>query len=393
MISFVDARELIVQEAVLPGTASLPLASALHRVLAQDIIADRDYPPFNRAAMDGYALRFQEYNNGIRTFKIVETIFAGSAPQLPAAPGECFKIMTGAAVPAAMDLVIRVEDTDAADGFVSIKEINAKPFQHIAAQGEDLKQQDTVLKAPFRCNAATLSVLAAMGVSYPLLYNLPRVTLITTGNEVVATDIVPSPLQIRNSNAAMLIALLEKQKIKPDAVLHLPDDPAMLEPVLRESLYSDIVITCGGVSAGDADFIPATWEKLGVKKIFHKVAIKPGKPIWCGKSGEGTMVFGLPGNPFSCLVTFKLFVEAYMLACYGLPPEGFRSTHFNGNRQKRSGLDEFFPVKFSNDGFTVEPLPYRGSGDIIAALYADALVWHPAAESTLNDGPVKILLL
>jgi molybdopterin molybdotransferase len=393
MISFVDARELIIQEAVLQGTEPLPLASALHRVLAQDIYADRDYPPFNRAAMDGYALRFQEYNNGIRSFKIVETIFAGSAPQLSAAPGECYKIMTGAAVPPAMDLVIRVEDTETANRVVSIKDISAKPFQHIAKQAEDLKQQDLVLKAPFRCNAAVLSVLAAMGISHPQVFTRPRVTLITTGNEVVAPDHVPSALQIRNSNAALLTALLEKQQIKPDAVLHLPDDLDMLEPVFRESLHSDIVITCGGVSAGEADYIPGTWEKLGVKKIFHKLSIKPGKPVWCGKSEGGTMIFGLPGNPFSCMVTFKLFVEAYILACYGLPPEPFRSTVFNGSRQKRSSLDEFFPVRFISDGFAVEPLPYRGSGDIIAALHADALAWHPATEDTLSDGPVKILLL
>ncbi len=158
--------------------------------------------------------------------------------------------MTGAAVPPAMDLVIRVEDTETANGLVSIKDISAKPFQHIAKQAEDLKQQDLVLKAPCRCNAAVLSVLAAMGISQPQVFTRPRVTLITTGNEVVAPDSVPSALQIRNSNAALLAALLEKQQIKPDALLHLPDDPAMLEPVFRESLYSDIVITCGGVSAG-----------------------------------------------------------------------------------------------------------------------------------------------
>ncbi|MGV3768021.1 MAG: molybdopterin molybdotransferase MoeA [Chitinophagaceae bacterium] len=393
MLSFQEAQQIIAAEAVLPGTELLPLEKAIGRVLAKDVYTDRDYPPFNRAAMDGFALRFEDLNSGTRSFTITETIFAGDIPKEAAGSGSCYRIMTGAAVPEGMDVVIRVEDTVEEEGRMTTTIGSFKPFMNIAMQGEDAKRETLVLRCPLLCSASVAAVLATVGKSTVEVYALPRIALITTGNEVVAPDQIPSPLQIRNSNAAFLKGLLKEKGLEPEIVLHLPDDPQVMEPVLRESLSGDIVITCGGVSAGDADYVPELWNKLGVRELFHKVAIKPGKPIWCGKTEEGTMVFSLPGNPFSCLVTFKLFVETYMDLCYGRAMNAFRETMFIGTRNKRSALDEFFPARFVDGGFDVELLPYRGSGDVLAAKDADVLAWQPASRNTIAGERIKVLPL
>ena len=393
MHSFQEAQQIIAAEAVSPRTELVPLDKAIGRMLAVDVYADRDYPPFNRAAMDGFALRSGELADGIRAFIIVDTIYAGTVPKEPAGPGACYRIMTGAAVPEGMDVVIRVEDTVEEDGTMTTANISFKPFLNIARQGEDARLGERVLRSPLRCSASVLTVLATVGKSTVEVYTLPSIALITTGNEVVAPDQVPAPVQIRNSNAALLKGLLKEKGLAPELVFHLPDDPVVMEPVLRESLSRDIVITCGGVSAGDADFVPGLWKRLGVRELFHKVAIKPGKPIWCGRTAEGTMVFSLPGNPFSCLVTFKLFVEVYLDLCHGGELKAFRETMFSGARQKRSALDEFFPARFIDGGFDVEPLPYRGSGDVLAAKDADVLAWQPASRHTIVQERIKVLPL
>lgn len=393
MLSFQEAQKIIVSEAAPLRTEQIPLDKAVGRMLASDVYADRDYPPFNRAAMDGFALRSGELAGGIRTFTIVDTIYAGTVPKEPAGPGTCYRIMTGAAVPEGMDAVVRVEDT-VERGAVMTTAINSfKPFLNIARRGEDVKLGEPVLRCPLMCSASITSVLATVGKSTVDVYALPSIALITTGDEVVPPDQVPSPVQIRNSNAALLKGLLKEKGLTPEMVFHLPDDPVLMEPVLRESLSGDIVITCGGVSAGDADFVPGLWKKLGVRELFHKVAIKPGKPVWCGRTTEGTMVFSLPGNPFSCLVTYKLFVETYIDICHGVGLKAFRETMFNGTRHKRSVLDEFFPARFVDGGFEVEPLPYRGSGDVLAAKDADVLAWQPASRNMISQERIKVLPL
>lgn len=393
MLSFQEAQNIISSEAALLRTEHIPLDKAVGRMLASDVYADRDYPPFNRAAMDGFALRSGELADGIRTFTIVDTIYAGTVPKEPAGPGTCYRIMTGAAVPEGFDVVIRVEDTVENEAVMTTAINSFKPFLNIARRGEDVKLGEPVLRCPLMCSASVASVLATVGKSTVEVYALPSIVLITTGDEVVPPEQAPSTVQIRNSNAALLKGLLKEKGWIPEMVFHLPDAPVVMEPVLRESLSADIVITCGGVSAGDADFVPGLWKKLGVRELFHKVAIKPGKPIWCGRTAEGTMVFSLPGNPFSCLVTYKLFVETYIDLCHGMGLKAFRETMFNGTRHKRSALDEFFPARFMDGGFDVEPLPYRGSGDVLAAKDADVLAWQPASRNTIVQERIKVLPL
>lgn len=390
MISFTEAQQLIINAAIPAATESVPLQAALNRVLAVDLVADRDYPPFNRAAMDGYALRMAEIRAGITRFAVTETIFAGAEPVMKAPAGAIYKIMTGAAVPPEMDVVVRVEDTVEQEGWVNIKTIPSKPFQHIAKQGEDIRAGETVMKSPLLCKAATIGTLAALGVHEPVVFRQPRIAVITTGNEVVAVEAQPAAVQIRNSNLQLLKALLSEMGMRIAAEMHVPDDPDLMEAAVKAGLSYDILITCGAVSAGDADHVPMIMEQLQVNCLFHKAAIKPGKPVWCGTYGNSTMVFALPGNPFSCYVGFKLFVETYMRACVGLQPVPFRSTTFVGERKKKSSLDEFFPVEWVEESLAVRAVPYKGSGDVIASLHATALAWHPAAIEKL-EGLVKVL--
>ena len=386
MISFREAQQIIVSKARSIGTELIDLETADGRVLAEDIPADRDYPPFNRSAMDGYAFQLHDWEEGIREFVVQQIIYAGERPGSTLKKGHCFKIMTGAAVPNPADVVIRREDAKEAEDKVSFTIEKLSRFQNIAKQGEDLKQNEIAIKANSLCTPALIGTLATLGKSKILVYKLPKTSLFTTGNEFKPADSEVSSVEIRNSNQWFLKSALKKWNITPFNIAHIPDKIEALKSVIGSALNSDIVIMSGGVSAGDADFVPQVMEELGVKKLFHKVAIKPGKPIWCGELPNGGLVFALPGNPFSCLVNFKLFIEPYLSVTMGLPVPQMLSLPFEGTRIKKSNLDEFFPVQFSGNPTCLRSVPINGSGDIRLGLHANAIGYQPADKAKLDPG-------
>lgn len=385
MISYKDAQALIASHAASFGTETVPLQLVLGRIIAEPVMADRDYPPFNRATMDGYALRLEDLKNGIRNFMIAETIFAGEVTYNNLEAGSCYKIMTGAPVPESANIVIRREDTSSHGNTVRMLSEDHKLFQNIARQGEDIKAHAQVLTPPIKGTPAVISALAALGKASVKVQKLPRVALFTTGNEVVSINEPVSASQIRNSNEYLLKSLLKQWNIEPFICQHIKDDKADLEKIIKEGLAGNIVIISGGVSAGDADFVPEILEKLGVKKLFHKVAMKPGKPIWCGRVDNGAMVFALPGNPFSSMVDFILFVETYLADCLGSTASTV-TLPFAGERTKTSNLDEFFPVIIRPAPFEAAPISFNGSGDILAALVASGIAHHPAPVGSLTPG-------
>jgi molybdopterin molybdotransferase len=230
--------------------------------------------------------------------------------------------------------------------------------------------------------------LASIGKDEVLVEKLPVISIITTGDEVVNVDAAVNPVQIRNSNSHVLKALLKKWNIISRSCVHVSDQLQEIETAVRSVMTSDIIIMCGGVSAGDADHVPAVLSRLGVKNIFHKVAIKPGKPIWFGKSEAGSIVFALPGNPLSCLVTCKIFVERFLSYSFGLGESPKLKLPLNGERFKKGDLDEFFPVRISGSPSRCEVVPFNGSGDITAAIYANALAIHPCTRSNLSHGTI-----
>ena len=389
MISFQEAREIVLAQARSFGTEEVILDGMFGRVLAEPIRADRDYPPFPRATMDGYALRHEDLERKIRRFRVVETLFAGSHALGQIGSGECYKIMTGAAVPGDADLVIRREDVEEGKEMmeVGIREPEPwRPYLNIARQGEDIRAGDLVIDKPCRCDPAVMGLLATLGKSTVTAARGPRVGLITTGNEVVKPGDPVSPVQIRNSNLWMLLGALRRERLGLSGSAHVGDDPEQLMAMLERFPDLDILILTGGVSAGDADHVPRVLEELGVRPLFHKIAMRPGKPTWCGVGPSGGIVFALPGNPFSCLVNFALLIAPYIHACWGLEPAAPLSLPLGEGRRKRTPLDEFFPVRLEGSPARLTQMPLNGSGDIRLGMQANLLALHPAGGGDLPAG-------
>jgi len=349
------------------------LEEADGRILAEDIIADRNYPPFNRAAMDGYAIMQSDWQKGIRKYKITETILAGQASQTQITSGYCYKIMTGAATPKTADVIIRREDANEFDQEVELRADDIRTYQNISREGEDAKKGHLLIKAPLRCNAQVISILAATGNHLVPVYALPSVSVVTTGDEVIPLPGEVTAFQIRNSNQFLLKSLLKKWQITARFSRHVADEVKALREALAEAITSDITIINGGVSAGDADYVPTILKSLGVKETFHKVAIRPGRPLWVGQTSEGKVVFALPGNPLSCLTTFTIFVESFLFKSTGFESRPSYKLPILQNRSKRHSLTEFFPVRLHSEIAGLQILPFNGSGDITAGVLADGL--------------------
>jgi molybdopterin molybdotransferase len=386
MISFDEAIRIIAQHSRILGAETVSVDGADGRVLAEDIFADRDYPPFNRAAMDGYAIIYDDWVSGIREFIVSETILAGQPASKKLVKGSCYKIMTGAAVPGPANVVIRVEDSLVADGKVRLTALSMKPYLNIARQGEDLLSGTIVAHKYARLTPRMISILAVVGRERVLVQKLPSVAVVTTGDEVVPLGHSILPYQIRNSNAYLIRSMLKNSGIVPAFVRHVRDDKEMIKGALKEALRSDMVIVNGGVSAGDADYVPLLLESFHVQKLFHKVAIRPGKPVWVGVKPDGGLVFALPGNPFSCLVTFNLFVKLFLNLAQGLEAPQYLKLPFKGTRAKKVNLDEFFPVQIDAHSMTVQPVSINGSGDIRLGLNADAIALHPLSTDIIANG-------
>jgi molybdopterin molybdotransferase len=404
LIPYREAQQLVLGQARSFGTEIVPLEQAGGRVLAGVIRADRDYPPFPRATMDGYAMRFHDVEQGIQRFTVAETIMAGHSATRPIGPGECYKIMTGAAVPEPADIVIRRENMEEGTGYAQILPVLPDPlpagtlpapadprfpwrrFQNIARQGEDLAAGAVVIDRPVVCEPAVIGLLATLGCTMVTVERIPRIGLLTTGNEVVPPGDPIGPVQIRNSNRWLLGSALKKSGAGLASITHAPDEPAILRAAIDEGLENDILILSGGVSAGDADYVPGTLAAAGVRQLFHRVAIRPGKPVWVGVAPGGCMVFALPGNPFSCLVNMILFIRPYLQACYGLPAPEPLGLPLATARKKRSPLDEFFPAGLHGAPALVSPVALNGSGDIRLGMEANMLALHPAASGDLETG-------
>jgi molybdopterin molybdotransferase len=379
LISYQEAQQIVLSQNQSFGTEIIDLEDSLNRILAKDIFTDRDYPPFNRSAMDGIAIHLKDIQNGITQFAIIETIFAGQVCNLSLKSGECFKIMTGAAVPLSANLVIRIEDVIVKENQAYINlESSPLQFQNISQKGQDIKEGKIAIPQKTKITIPLIGLLASLGNQKLEVYKLPTVALITTGNEVLPVSSVVSEVQIRNSNQHVITASLKQNGINHIAFEHIMDDELLLRQGIEKYLNADILILCGGVSAGDADYVPSVLASLGVERLFHKVAIKPGKPIWCGKKSNGPMFFALPGNPFSCLVTYNIFIKPYLNKVMGLPRKKNLFLSLNHIRKKRTKFDEFFPLIVDEENQCLQSMDNNGSGDIRLGLQANAIALHPA---------------
>jgi molybdopterin molybdotransferase len=284
---------------------------------------------------------------------------------------------------------------------MEIRPATCRPYQNMARRGEDMRAGDKAIAAGSVCTPAVMGLLASLGKKNLLAERLPRVALFTTGDEIMPVEAPVNAVQIRNSNRWVIQALLRKWGITPAAYAHIPDDRQVMRKLLEETIGrrqdtgdpggidpppADLVILSGGVSAGDADHTPGVLRESGVQELFHKLAMKPGKPVWCGLMPNGGLAFGLPGNPFSCMVTFQLFIGHYLHACFGLAAPAGMEIPLTGGRPKKTPFDEFFPVCLGGRPARLVSVPINGSGDIRLGLEANALGLHPAASGDLADG-------
>jgi len=386
MISFQDARKKILETVKDPEIKIVNLDEGFGYILAENILADRDYPPFNRSAMDGYAVRYEDLECGVRTFNMAGEVYAGDTYRNAIHQNECIKIMTGAPVPDDADVVIKVEETKL-EGKEMIVDASEAPLQwmNISRKGEDIKKGEIYVGKGSMIDHMIAGGAAVAGKNQLAVYKRPSVAIISTGDEVMPVGKAVEFYQIRNSNAYNLTGLLSYLNIKPDFNELVKDDKDQLTTVLKKVIDCDVIILSGGVSMGDADFVPEILQNLGIKNVFHKSAIKPGKPIWFGTKPDHGVVFGLPGNPLSSQVGYKLFAEPWIIKSMGMKvPEPFH-LQIKTARTKKGKLDHFFPCYLDRE-LQLSLKLFNGSGDISATVTTDGIAHQPADKEKINAG-------
>jgi molybdopterin molybdotransferase len=319
LISLEEARSRVLQEALPLSVESRPTTEALGMVVAEDVIAPFSIPPFDNSAMDGFAVRARDTdrakpNDGVELV-LAETIAAGEVATNRLERGQAIKIMTGAPIPANADAVVQSELTLEASGRVQIFE-RVRPGSNIRRAGEDVEAGSRALPAGSVLGPAEIGLLAGLGLARVSVHRRPRVAIVSTGSELVELDQPLGPGQIHNSNSYTLFALCRQLGVEPDVLGIVPDDYDATRAILSEGLERDVLLTSGGVSVGEFDFVKEVHRELGVEQRLWGVAMKPGKPMMFGVRGR-TLVFGLPGNPASAMVSFELFVRPALLRLMG----------------------------------------------------------------------------
>ncbi|RYC70922.1 molybdopterin molybdotransferase MoeA [Spirosoma sordidisoli] len=400
MLSVNDAFALTQQYPLPLAAETVSLTEAGGRVLREAIRADRDFPPFDRVAMDGIAIRFADYQSGQRTFRIAGQQRAGQPPLTlepsaqSAETGLCLEAMTGAMLPIGTDTVIRYEDLSLADGLATITIDDVQRGQHVHARATDRRANDELLPAGTRLGPTELAVAASVGAATLQVTALPRIALVSTGDELVDVADAPLPYQIRRSNTYMLRAALASFGITA-TLHHIIDDEQVLQDQLARLLdQNEVLILSGGVSAGKADFVPAVLTRLGVQKQFHKIEQRPGKPLWfgtmnAGQPGLARTVFALPGNPVSTILCAYRYVLPYLRTSLGLPPEPARYAQLARPFTFAPAITYFLPVRLASepDGrLLAHPLPGSGSADFANLMEARAFMELPADRSEFSAG-------
>ena len=317
-----------------------PLDTSLGLMLAEDIVADADSPPYDKALMDGYAVQAHDPENELT---VLETVTAGQVPRHAVSSGTAIRIMTGAPIPEGADAVVMQERvTRVSEDRIRLADPTLEPGQHILPLGTSMRQGDVVLRSPRAIRPVDVGVLAELGHLRPLAYPRPHVAVLATGDELVPAQHVPPAGKIRNSNGPLLSSLVTKNGCQVTDLGIASDDHAQLKKKVRAGIDHDVLLLSGGVSAGVRDFVPQLLDSLGVEKVFHKVQIKPGKPVWFGMLNQDdrrTYVFGLPGNPVSSYVCFLVFVRPLLSILSAqrdrLPQKNIlaKDFHHRGDRQ------------------------------------------------------------
>jgi molybdopterin molybdotransferase len=382
------------------GTESVPLADAAGRVLAEEIVADRDYPPFARSARDGFAIRAADIP---ATLRVVGEVKAGEASGVSVGSGEAVEIMTGAPLPPGADAVVMVEHVVREASAVKIERI-ARTGENISQQGEEARAGAVLLQHGKLLGFAEISLLAMVGHTQVQVFRRPRVAIVTTGDELVEAHETPGPVQIRNSNAAALAVQVRRAGGLPEVLPIARDNYESTSALIVRGLDADVLLLSGGVSAGKYDIVENALAAAGAEFFFDRVLIQPGQPVVFGcvkpavgvaRDGAAKFFFGLPGNPVSTMVTFEIFARAAIERMQGIadPPLRMLRARLTREFRHKPGLTRFLPAQLSADGATVEAAPSRGSGDVAALARANAFLVVDSDKETWAAGEdIRVLL-
>ena len=378
----------------------MPLRDALGRILAVDVESADPVPGFDNSSMDGFAVRAADTRGAASGVPVTLTVADESRAGRPARSalhgGEAIGISTGAVIPDGADSVVRIEDTSVRDGRVEI-EAEVKPGTNVRHAGDDIEPGATVLRHGVRIGAAELGVLASVGVTPVSCVRRPRLAVLTTGDELLEPGDPVKPGGVRNSNAYTIPALARSAGAELVSTATVGDDPDQTRAAIERSLDSELAVICGGVSVGGHDHVKGALASLGVEQVFWRVALKPGKPTWFGVAPQGALVFGLPGNPVSAMVTFLLFVRPAIMGMSGA-----------ASREERvhATLDQDLPrapgrahavrcrVEARDDGWHARPTGDQDSHVLTSMLGAEALAIVPAdADPPAAGDTVELMLL
>ncbi len=389
--SFEQARESVLREVTALGEAeNAQLGDAAGRVLAEDILTDRDYPPFARSARDGFAVRAADLPCELR---VIGEVRAGEVFEGTVGAREAVEIMTGAPMPAGADAVVMIEHTRRAGDRVSTdRSLNSG--DNFNARGVEAHRGDVVLTAGARLGFAEIAVLATVGRECVPVHRMPRVAILPTGDEIVEAGTQPREFQIRNSNAWSLAAQTRRAGAIPEILPIAHDNYESTRASIERGLASDLLVLSGGVSAGKYDIVERVLADLGATFFFDRVLIQPGQPLVFGRAGK-TFFFGLPGNPASTMVTFELFARAAIERLSGIsrPSLPLLRAKLACEFRHKPGLTRFLPAKLSDDGSTVEPETWHGSGDVASLARANAFLVADADRESWNAGDdIRVLI-
>jgi molybdopterin molybdotransferase len=391
MHSVAQATEIVFRHAAPLAPQIFELPDVLGQVLAEDVASDLDMPPFDKSLMDGFAVRVSDLIAG-SNLTIIEEVMAGQVPRRVVGTRQATRLMTGAPIPEGADTVIPVERTrTVGDAQIQIVEISEhRGGQHIMRRGREMRQGEVVLAVGSEVGPTELGVLATVGRASVRAYPRPDVAVLCTGDELVAAPAVPGPGQIRNGNGPALLGQVRRAGAETRDLGIARDLPDSLKDGILRGLSADVLLLSGGVSAGKLDLVPGVLQELGVQAHFHKVEMKPGKPVYFG-TYERRLVFGLPGNPVSASVCFELFVRPALrrLAGHGAATADIVEARLAEDLKYRSDRPTYHPARLqepTKDGWTVRAVPWQGSADMRSLLRANAFVLLPAAQEHYRAG-------
>jgi molybdopterin molybdotransferase len=394
LITVKEALDIILNETENFGSEEINFLKSDGRILKENIIADRSFPPFNRVSMDGIAIAAEAFNKGQRKFKI-EGIQPAGSPQLKMQnPENCIEVMTGAMLPKNTNVVIQYELVEIENGIAKLQVDTVKEFQNVHLKGLDRKKGAVLIKKNTQISSAEIGVLATVGKRKVKVARQPKIMIVSTGNELVGVSEKPEPFQIRRSNVFTLVSLLKRLKIQAETA-HIIDDKKELENKINHFLNDfDVLIFSGAVSKGKFDFIPEVLDNLGVKKCFHKVKQRPGKPFWFGKKGNKT-VFAFPGNPVSTFVSCLKYFYPWHQKSMGLNPENKQQAILAEDYVFKPELTYFLQVKLhlENGQLLATPITGKGSGDLANLVDSDAFLELPDDRTNFTKGEVFPLII